>query len=83
MATLIEIDKFPQTPQLMAAVNEQFANGVEAVCLVQGSLVVGTMLSRTAAQRAMARKVAEQWVASPEAITELKASLGEKPEVWE
>ena len=83
MATLIEINRFPETNQLMAAVNEQFMKGEESVCLVEGSSIIGTMLSRAAAQKAMARRVAEQWMDNPDVIRDLGESLQETPEAWD
>ena len=83
MGGLIQTEKFPKTSELFNAVREQFEKGAEAVDLVQGSQIIGTLLSREAAQRAMARKVAEQWIANPDILDELTESLEETPEKWE
>jgi len=83
MSSLLRMDAFPHTSEFWAAVNEAFRGGAETVDLVQGNQIVGTILSRGAAQKAMARKVAEQWIAHPEMLDELAASLEEKAETWD
>lgn len=83
MSSLLELERFPQTAQLIEAVNEQFAKGAESVSLVKDSQIIGTLLSRDAAQKALARKVAEQWLANPDILDDLATSLNEEAEDWE
>jgi hypothetical protein len=83
MASLLHIEKFPKTSDLWQAVDEQFRQGTDTVDLVMDAQIVGTILSPSAAQRALARKVAEHWLANPEMLKELAVSLDEKPEDWE
>jgi hypothetical protein len=70
-------------PKLCEALNEQFEKGIETVDLIQGERIIGTVLSRDAAQKALARKVAEQWLAHPEILNDLSVSLEETPEDWD
>jgi uncharacterized caspase-like protein len=81
--SLLYVEHYPQTDQLLAAANEQFNKGAQSVALVMGNQIVGTILSRNAAQKALARQVAEHWIASPEMLKDLEASLEEKPEAWD
>ena len=82
MAILLHADKFRETSKFVAAITAAFADGAETVDVVAGDNIVGTVLSREAAQKALARKVAEQWLAHPEIIDDLERSLNEKPEAW-
>ena len=83
MCSLIHVDQFPQSDQLLAKVGEEFAKGAESVALVKGAQIIGTILSRSASQKALARKVAEQWLANPDVLKDLAVSLDEKPEAWD
>ena len=79
---LIQANDFPDTKALLQAVSAGFENSAGAVVVVDGSRIVGTMLSPIAAQKALARQVAEHWIANPDMLQELSASLVEEPEEW-
>jgi hypothetical protein len=82
VSMLLHLENFKTVEELERAFKESFAEGKESVALVRGSQIVGTLLSREASEKALARKVAEQFIAHPEAIDELEKSLQEKPEDW-
>jgi len=83
MTTLIHIERFPQTSQLVAELRSEFAKGADTLVIVDNDQILGTFLSREATQKALARKVAEQWVRNPDMLGDLADSLEEQPKKWD
>jgi hypothetical protein len=83
MTTLIHIEQFPQTSQLVAELRSEFAKGADTLVIVDNDQILGTFLSREATQKALARKVAEQWVRNPGMLGDLADSLQEQPKKWD
>jgi len=83
MTTLIHIEQFPQTSQLVAELRSEFAKGADTLVIVDNDQILGTFLSREATQKALARKIAEQWVRSPDMLGNLADSLEEQPKKWD
>ena len=83
MTTLVKVEDFRETEQLMTAICDMFAKGNESIAFVKGDQIVGTLLSRDAAKRAMARRVAETWLSHPTILDELEDSLQQTGEAWD
>jgi hypothetical protein len=83
MTTLIHIEQFPQTSQLVAELRSEFAKGADTLVIVDNDQILGTFLSREATQKALARKIVEQWVRSPDMLGNLADSLEEQPKKWD
>ena len=83
MTTLIHIEQFPQTSQLVAELRSEFAKGADTLVIVDNDQILGTFLSREATQKALVRKIAEQWVRSPDMLGNLADSLEEQPKKWD
>jgi hypothetical protein len=80
---LVHIERFPETSQLVAEVKSQFAGGSDSLVFVVNDQILGTFVSRGATQKALARKVAEQWIRDPEILEGLANSLEEQPRKWD
>lgn len=80
---LLNTDEFRDASQLMDAISDKFSSGAKSVALVRGREIVGTLLSREASEKALARETAELWLAHPEMLEGLESSLGETPESWD
>ena len=55
MTTLIHIEQFPQTSQLVAELRSEFAKGADTLVIVDNDQILGTFLSREATQKALAQ----------------------------
>ena len=53
MTTLIHIEQFPQTSQLVAELRSEFAKGADTLVIVDNDQILGTFLSREATQKAL------------------------------
>jgi DNA-binding GntR family transcriptional regulator len=82
MTTFIHIEQFPQTFQLVAELRSEFAKGADTLVIVDNDQILGAFLSRGATQKALARKVAEQWIRDPDMLGKLANSLEEQPKNW-
>jgi len=82
LTALIHLDRFPQTSQLLAELKSKFAEGADTLVIVDNDQIIGTVLSRGATQKALARKVAERWIRDPDMLEGLADSLKEQPKQW-
>ena len=80
---LLNTEQFRDTSELIAAISDKFASGAQSVALVRGHEIIGTILSRAASEKALVRETAELWLAHPEMLEGLEASLEETPESWD
>jgi hypothetical protein len=76
---LFDTERFPQ---LLAELKSQLAGGADTLVFMEKDQILGTFLSRGATQKALVRKVAEQWIRDPEMLGDLDASLKEQPKKW-
>jgi hypothetical protein len=83
MSSVIDINRYPATAELLAAAEMEFAKGATSVVLVKGTEVRMIGLAREASEQALARKIADQWLKNPDVLKDLAASLEEKPKEWE
>ncbi len=81
--SLLNTDEFRDASQLMDAISNKFSAGAKSVALVRGHEIVGTLLSREASEKVMARETAELWLAHPEMLEGLESSLDETSEPWD
>lgn len=83
MSTLLLLDKFPRTDDLVRALEEAFEEGAGVVCLARNARIVCAAVSEELAKDTLARRVAKRWMEDPSILQKLADRVGEPAESWD